>query len=229
MSLYCLFIARKSSKRIKNKNFIKIKNRPIIYYPIKTAQKSNLFKDIYLSTDSLTIKKYIEKIGVKAPFLRKKKFSGDNVQIPEVIRNFFSETKKLNFKKNDIFVFIYSTNIFLKSDDLKKAISKFINQKLDYLVGVQKYSANPYRSFTLKKGFLKPTSISFYLKKSQDLEDHYFHPGSFFIFREFIFKNKKFKFPKKTGYFLHKKNDYIDIDDAEDLSFALKIFKTKKL
>ena len=229
MCIYCLFIARKGSKRIKNKNFTKINKKPIIYYPIIAAQKSNLFKEIFISTDSYSIKKYVEKMGLKAPFLRKKKFSGDNVQIPEVIKNFFDETKQFNFKKNDIFVFIYSTNILLKPGDLKKAISKFIKQKLNYLVGVQKYSSNPSRSFTLKKGFLKPTSFSFYLKKSQDLEDYYFHPGSFFIFKKNIFDIKKFKFPKKTGYYLHKRDDYIDIDDADDLSFALRIFKTKKL
>ena len=44
--------ARKNSQRIKNKNIKIFNGKPIIFWSIKTALKSKLFKDIFVSTDS---------------------------------------------------------------------------------------------------------------------------------------------------------------------------------
>ena len=48
----CIIPARSGSKRIKKKNIKKFFGKPIIYYPIKEAIKSKLFKKIIVSTDS---------------------------------------------------------------------------------------------------------------------------------------------------------------------------------
>ena len=51
----CILPARIGSKRVKKKNIKLFSGKPIIYYPIKQAKKSNLFKKIYVST---IVKKY---------------------------------------------------------------------------------------------------------------------------------------------------------------------------
>ena len=53
--------ARGGSKRIKNKNIKKFKGKPIIYYALEAILKSKLFDIIHISTDSLRIKKVVEK------------------------------------------------------------------------------------------------------------------------------------------------------------------------
>ena len=60
--------ARKNSQRIKNKNIKIFNGKPIIFWSIKTALKSKLFKDIFVSTDSKKIAKYAIKYGVKVLF-----------------------------------------------------------------------------------------------------------------------------------------------------------------
>ena len=71
--------ARKNSQRIKNKNIKIFNGKPIIFWSIKTALKSKLFKDIFVSTDSKKIAKYAIKYGVKVLYPRPSKLS-DNTQ-----------------------------------------------------------------------------------------------------------------------------------------------------
>ena len=51
----CIIPARGGSKGLKNKNLRKVCNRPLIYYPISDALKSNSFDYIFVSTDSKSI------------------------------------------------------------------------------------------------------------------------------------------------------------------------------
>ena len=64
--------ARLGSKRIKKKNIKIFINKPIIYYSIKAAKKSKLFKKIIVSTDSNIIRKQAISLGAECPFLRPK-------------------------------------------------------------------------------------------------------------------------------------------------------------
>ena len=48
----CIIPARKNSKRIKNKNLLKIRGETLIDICIKLSIKSNLFEKIILSSDS---------------------------------------------------------------------------------------------------------------------------------------------------------------------------------
>ena len=51
VSNIAIITARKGSKRIKNKNLKNFFGKPIIYYSIKTLQKTKIFDKIYLSTN----------------------------------------------------------------------------------------------------------------------------------------------------------------------------------
>ena len=51
MNNICVIPARCGSKRIKNKNLKFFFKKPLIYWSIKTALKSKLFKEVIVSTD----------------------------------------------------------------------------------------------------------------------------------------------------------------------------------
>ena len=70
----CLIPARGGSKRIKNKNIKKFFGKPLLSRVIKILRKSNIFDDIFVSTDSIKIKKIAEKSGAVVPYLRSKSF-----------------------------------------------------------------------------------------------------------------------------------------------------------
>ena len=60
--------ARHGSKRIKNKNIKIFFGKPIIYYAIKNAIKSNIFNDIIVSTDSKKLQKYLTSLEQRHHF-----------------------------------------------------------------------------------------------------------------------------------------------------------------
>ena len=77
--------ARKNSKRIKNKNIKPFLGIPIIIRTITKLKKSKIFDKIIVSTDSVRIKKIVEKYGAYVPYYRSKKLSDDHTGISEVV------------------------------------------------------------------------------------------------------------------------------------------------
>ena len=72
--LIALIPARKGSERVKDKNIQLINGKPLIFYSIRSAQKSKLFDRIIVSTDSKKYAKIAKKIGAEVPFIRPKAF-----------------------------------------------------------------------------------------------------------------------------------------------------------
>ena len=56
--IFCIILARKNSKGLKNKNLKKIKNKPLIWYPLNAAKKSKYVDDIYFNSDCKKMSKY---------------------------------------------------------------------------------------------------------------------------------------------------------------------------
>ena len=56
--------ARKNSKGIKNKNLVKLKSKPLIFYSLKIAKQIVKKDDIYISSDNPLLEKFAFKHGV---------------------------------------------------------------------------------------------------------------------------------------------------------------------
>ena len=93
----CYIFARGGSKGIKNKNIVKINNKPLIYYTIKEAKKSKYISRIVVSTDDIKIKKIAKKYKVEI-LNRPKKLASD--KSPELLS--WRHAIKISNKKNDL-------------------------------------------------------------------------------------------------------------------------------
>ena len=87
-------LARYGSKRLKNKNLIKILNSNLLNLTYSKSIKSRYFNSIYLSTESKKIAKEGKKIGYKVPFLRPRFLAKDDSKSEEVIIDFLKKFKK---------------------------------------------------------------------------------------------------------------------------------------
>ena len=88
--------ARSGSVRLKNKNIKLFYNKPIISYAVSTAQKSQIFNKIHVSTNSIKIKNIVEKNNIKVEFLRPNYLSKDSVPLAKVINYVLNKYKKKN-------------------------------------------------------------------------------------------------------------------------------------
>lgn len=122
-----IILARGGSKGIKNKNIIKINNKPLVYWSIKSCLASKLIDSVWVSSDSKKILKIAEKYGAKT-IMRPERFSKDESS---------SETAWLHavkFLQNKIsfktIVGIQPTSPIRPSKFLDEALKKYKKKKI---------------------------------------------------------------------------------------------------
>lgn len=214
-----LIIARGGSKRIKNKNIVRVNKKPVIYYTLNELRKSKKIDKIFVMTDSLIIKLEVEKLKFNEVEVigRSKKSSTDNAQSEIAISEF------LNQYEYDYIYFVQLTNIFLKTKDVNNSIDIFFKNKYDTMLSVIESDKFIWRK---KNNNISPSNYKLDkrpLKKS--LKDSYLlENGSFYIFSSFGFKkNNNLRLYGKIGYYPMGKETYFDIDDLDDLRIAAKL------
>jgi len=77
--ILALVLARKGSSRLKNKNMLKLKDKPLVQWTFEKLYKKNirkLFTDVLVSTDSKEIINLSKNFQFLSPWVRPKKFSG---------------------------------------------------------------------------------------------------------------------------------------------------------
>ena len=110
--IICIILARGGSKGLKNKNLRKVNGKPLIYYPIKDALKTNIIDDVIVSTDDKKIAHYAKKYGAHVPFIRPKKLSGDLATTESCLKHALVTYEKMKKIKYDYCIFIGATDIF---------------------------------------------------------------------------------------------------------------------
>ena len=216
--------ARGGSKRIKNKNIKKFKGKPIIYHTLETILKSKLFDVIHISTDSLRIRKVVEK-KIKVDFLRPKNLANNTTPIYKVILYVINYYKKKNFSFDEIWCMMpCAPNI--KPKDLVKASIFFKSKKKKLpVITISKYKVPIEWANKLgKNNVLHALNKIKQMKRSQDLVEKYYDAGQFYIFpSDKIFKINFSKNSFLRYGFILPFSKSIDIDDYEDWKIAEKI------
>jgi len=217
--------ARKNSIRIKNKNIINFKGKPIIYYSLKVALKSKLFDKIIVTTDSDKIKNFSYKNGADFVIKRKKSLSNNSVGIVEVVKNAINilSEKKIN-PKFICCIFPASPNIQI--NHLKNSFKKVRKKKIGFIFAagetVQKFSD----SFFFENTKLKKLKNIYKIKKILE-QKLYIDAGQFYWANKLTWLNSKTTFQKNSSIELIKNRKYADINTHDDLKYAEYLFESK--
>ena len=224
--IICLIPARGGSKRIKNKNIKSFLGVPLIRLVIKNAKKSKIFNKIYVSTDSVKIKKIAEKSGAIVPFLRSKKLSNDYATIKTVIDDFIIK-QNLNILKNQLSIFvIYPTSVFINTETLKKC--KKLLQSSEYVTIVKKFQHPIERALKFKNNSLVPINQKKMNMRTQDLKQYFYNSGQIDCIKLGPWLKKNSFFKMKTKYLIFNDINSIDIDTPEDFKLAKILYKKNK-
>ena len=210
--------ARKGSKRIKNKNLIKVLNKPLILWTIEYAKKLSKKKfDLIISSDCKKIKKIC--LTEKVSFIeRPKDISGDYNSAQEVI---FHAYKKLNLKYKYI-ILLQPTSPLRKSGLVDQSLTILDNnKKFDSLIHLAKdYS---FTGKIINNRWMPSYNTGV---RSQDIKGKFVSTGNIFVYRSNLFEGK-LKLPKKTFGLVTNNQKWVDIDNKEDiimLNYYLKNF-----
>jgi pseudaminic acid cytidylyltransferase len=222
----CLIPARSKSKRIKNKNIKLFFGKPLIYFAIDKAKKSNLFDRIIVSTDSKKISQISKSYGAEVPFLRPKQYSNDYATDKEVRDHFVEYCKENNIYFKNL-CYLYPINPLLKVKTLVNCYKLLLKKKIDGTITISKFCNPIQRSFYInKKNILKIYDKNKYNKRSQDLIDFYHDAAQCYWFRYAALLKPKNKELNIHGYVLNK-FEYCDVDTMEDLKLLKMIYQNK--
>ena len=219
--------ARGGSKRIPKKNIKLFLNKPIITYAIELAISSNLFDEVMVSTDSEEIAKVALLSGAKVPFIRSEKTSDDFATTYEVIDEVITKYSLMN-EEFDRACCIYPCTPLLKIDTLLTSYKKLVDEKLDCVFPVIRYSFPIQRSVFIENNRVKMNHPEFILTRSQDLSPNYHDAGQFYFFD--VNKLLKYKnlYTDNSGAVIVSQLDAQDIDNLSDWKLAELKYKMRK-
>lgn len=224
--IIALIPARGGSQEIKNKNMVKIKGKPLIYYTIKEAKKCKLINEIYVSSENKKILKYSESQKVKT-INRPKNFSLNKSHPKLLVSHFINFLKKNNYGLNDIIIYLQPTSPLRKEIDITKTIMIMKKTKIYKCLSVTENKNTIFKSLYLNNNNkLKSVFDKKYLNfRRQDLKKTYYINGAIFAFsiKEFI-QNMNFPSQNSNAYIMSEKTS-LDLDTKEDLKRLNRLIK----
>ena len=225
-NILAIIPARGGSKGIKNKNLKKINNLSLVARAILFAKKIKYIDDIIVSTDSIKIKKEVIENGIKFPFFRPKKLSGDAVSDFEVLDNVLKKTENLYKKKYDYIVMLQPTSPLRTTKEFKECLFKIHSKKFDSIWTINEVD----KKYNYLKQFRTQNDKIFLVDKKgykiinrQSLEKTYIRNGAIYIFSRNCLIQKKSIYGKRQGYVVSKIK-HLSIDTIEDLKLVKNYF-----
>ena len=224
MKIIAIIPARDNSKRIKNKNLLKINNKPILEINYSNLKKTKIFHKIILSTESNRIKRLSKEIGFDYVIDRPKNLSKDDTSTASVI----SHAIKFLADKIDFthVCCIYPMAILIGKNDLLKA-KQIIKKKNEIIFPALKYSHPIQRAFKINKNSNIKYNISHKLlsRKTQSFSEYFHDAGQFYLGSNYAWKN--FTDIKKRCFKI-KNDKAIDVDNYDDFEILKAIYNFKK-
>ena len=224
MKIIAIIPAKDNSKRIKNKNLLKINNKPILEINYNNLKKTKIFDKIILSSESNRIQKLSKKIGFDLVINRPKNLSKDDTSTASVI----SHAVKFLADKIDFthVCCIYPMAILIGKNDLLKA-KQIIKKKNEIVFPALKYSHPIQRAFKINKNSIIKYNISHKLlsRKTQSFSEYFHDAGQFYLGSNYAWKNF---IDTKKRCFKIKNDKAIDVDNYDDFEILKAIYNFKK-
>ena len=225
-----LITARSGSKGIKNKNIIRLANKPLLAHRIISAKKVKVDSKIWISTDSKKYAAIAQQYGAEAPFFRPKKLSNDKASSIEVALHAIEWGEKNNIFFNYLGI-LEPTSPFVLADHLKDALKILDkNPAATGIVATKKITPN---TFLTQKNSKYLTVLAKRLKLLQDTRRQAFveeitPSGGFYIAKVSSLKRQKAFYTKKTLSYKLTEPFNLEIDNKMDLLWA-KFVTAKKM
>ena len=212
--------ARKSSKRIKNKNLKKINKKSLIEISILHAKKIQNINKIYISTDDTRIKKIAKRYNCEV-INRPKALSTDKAYEWLAWKHAVRSVKKVS-NKDFTFISLPTTSPLRSINDIIKGIKLFKKSDADIVISCAESKTNPLFNMIKinKKGYCKLYDKTKFFKRSQDAPKVYDIVTSFYITTsKYILRNKNMLDGKVKAVKLPIERS-LDIDTDVDLLLA---------
>ena len=217
----CTICMRANSKGLVNKNLKLLNGKPLMYYTINQAQKSKIFDEIVVSSDSQKILNKAKNLKIKNLILRPKKLASDTSgKLPAIKHALLKTENKLN-KEFDYIIDLDVTSPLRSINDIKKSLALFKKKKAENLFTVNNSKKSPYFNMVeirnFKIGLIKKKKN---ILRRQDTPRTFDLNASIYIWKREILIEKKTIFNPKTCIYKMPFIRSIDIDSLDDFKIV---------
>jgi CMP-N,N'-diacetyllegionaminic acid synthase len=224
--ILCTICARKGSKGLKNKNLLKLLNKPLIIHTLDQAKKIKAITKIVVSSNS---KKILEISKRKADFclIRPEKLSDDYSSKVDAIKHALLKSETFFNTVFDLVIDLDITSPLRKKNDIQKALNIFLRKKPGNLVSGHSARRNPYFNQVMyKKNRLDLVCKSKKkIVRRQDAPKIFDLNASIYIWNRKDLISSKKVITNKTIFFEMPYSRSIDIDDNLDFIMVKHILK----
>jgi N-acylneuraminate cytidylyltransferase len=219
-----IVLARGGSKGIKNKNMVLLNQKPLIYYTIDAAIKSQHISDIFVSSDSENILEYAKSLNVNT-ILRPYSLATDTSTVIESLKHAV-ESIDFNF---DYIVLLQPTSPLRDKHDIEKSIQLINSSNANSLISVYEIPKTYQKAFTINNGYLKGlVNDKIPFSNRQTLNSLYMPNGAIYIVKRNFFLENQSLFTDTTIPYIMSHESSIDIDTLEDIQIVETILRKKK-
>ncbi len=219
--------ARGGSKRIPRKNIRSFCGRPMITYILDTAQNSELFETIHVSTEDNEIYQIVSDFGFPPKFKRPNELADDITPIMPVLKDTAEQYLKLGISFDQIWLLMPCAPL-IECGDLRTAAKLFEDQGDGRpILAVTEYAVPVEWAFESdNQGRLTPLYPGMFAIPSADIQPKYHDTGTFIAFSadDVLTSNGA---GNDLGFIGHPipRECGIDIDSMEDWRMAEAVFQ----
>ena len=192
-----IILARGGSKRLPNKNILKLNKKPLVAWSIEAAINSGVFDRVIVSTDNKEIQFISKKYKADVPFLRLKA-SDDFSSSSKATHHALCQAEEYWGEKYEIVAQLMANCPLRTEEDIKKSFKAFKKNKSSSQLSCFRFGwMNPWWATKINSKN-KPSRIfpKFNNKRSQDLPKLYCPSGALWIAKRNNFiKYKNFYMP----------------------------------
>lgn len=218
-SVLALIPARGGSKGIPRKNIKKVHGKPLIWYTIESALRSDNIDKTIVTTDDEEIANISEDLGANVPFIRPSDLAEDETPTEPVVSHAVQELKS----EFETIVLLQPTSPLRTATDIDKAIEKFDTADADSLVSV--FEDHSYRWRQTEDG-AQQINYGGDRSRRQEKEPEFVENGAIYITYTGQFTNTNSLKSGRTTLYKMSEIRSIDVDVPEDLKLVEALLKT---
>ncbi len=223
-SILGIIPARGGSKKLPKKNIRPLMGKPLIYYTITEAKKSNYLDRIIVSTEDRKIAQIARGYGVEV-ITRPQELAQDDTPALPVYQHAIRFLEEKERYSPDIIVVLQPTSPLRLAVDIDGAIEQFLKTEDYPVVSVCEVTHPPQWMYTLRKGILVPVLKGEIPARRQDALTVYQLNGAVYVIPRDTVMKQNSVLGKTTRAYLMPAERSIDIDTEIDFKLAELIIK----
>lgn len=151
-----LIPARSGSKRVPNKNVLRLHGHPLLAYTISAALDSGVFEKVIVSTDSDEYAQIALHYGAEVPFLRPNSLAQDSSADIGWVAHALENLALIGYEF-EIFSILRPTSPFRNASTIRRAYEEFSSRTdIDSIRAVELCSQHPGKMWRIKGDHLVP-------------------------------------------------------------------------